>query len=130
MTRTSDETHNPSRRSWVTSANGHPDFPIQNLPFGRFRPRGTQERPRLGIAIGDEVLDLARGVEAGMLREAEAGRTEPLIEACRAESLNSLMAFPPEHRLTLRRSLSRLLAAGSDGEPNNSRGRRHLLLPM
>ena len=32
----SDETHDPARTSWVESANGHPDFPIQNLPFGVF----------------------------------------------------------------------------------------------
>ena len=35
-----DETHNPKLRSWVASANGHPDFPIQNLPLGVFTPPG------------------------------------------------------------------------------------------
>ena len=38
-----DETHDPKRQSWVTSANGHPDFPIQNLPVGVFSlPGGTE----------------------------------------------------------------------------------------
>lgn len=31
-----DETHDPARTSWVASANGHPHFPIQNLPLGVF----------------------------------------------------------------------------------------------
>jgi fumarylacetoacetase len=51
-----DETHDPSRQSWVASANGHPEFPLQNLPFGVFSPTGNavpDARPRGGIAIGD-----------------------------------------------------------------------------
>ena len=45
-----DETHDPALTSWVASANGHPDFPIQNLPFGVFSPSGGA--PRGGVAIG------------------------------------------------------------------------------
>ena len=51
-----DESHDPARTSWVESANGHPDFPVQNLPLGMFSPPG--EPPRPGVAIGDMVLDL------------------------------------------------------------------------
>ncbi|RTL60528.1 MAG: fumarylacetoacetase, partial [Hyphomicrobiales bacterium] len=47
-----DETHDASRRSWVASANGHPDFPLQNLPLGIFAPGGAE--PRAGTAIGDK----------------------------------------------------------------------------
>ena len=36
-----DETHSPARKSWIASANGHPEFPIQNLPFGVFTPAGS-----------------------------------------------------------------------------------------
>jgi fumarylacetoacetase len=51
-------TLNPSLRSWVTTANlSGSDFPIQNLPFGRFRKNST-EPWRIGVAIGDMVLDL------------------------------------------------------------------------
>jgi fumarylacetoacetase len=35
-----DETHDPARRSWIASAQGHAEFPIQNLPFGVFSPPG------------------------------------------------------------------------------------------
>ena len=45
-----DHTHDPKLESWVVSANGHPDFPIQNLPLGIFSPGG--DAPRGGVAIG------------------------------------------------------------------------------
>src|SRR5512134_247685 len=55
-----DATHNPKLKSWVESANDPAsDFPIQNLPFGVFRRKGTNEMPRGGVAIGDQILDLA-----------------------------------------------------------------------
>ena len=56
-----DETHDPALRSWVASAHADAhasthasaaDFPLQNLPFGVFR-HDFEERPRVGIAIGD-----------------------------------------------------------------------------
>ena len=38
-----DATHNPKLKSWVESANDPAtDFPIQNLPFGVFRRKGTR----------------------------------------------------------------------------------------
>ena len=54
-----DHTHAPSLRSWVESAEDHPDFPIQNLPLGVFRRRGSDEPARVGMAIGDMILDIA-----------------------------------------------------------------------
>ncbi len=62
-----DETHDPARQSWVESANGHGDFPIQNLPFGVFSV-GTGE-PRIGVAIGDMILDLKGLAGADLLDE-------------------------------------------------------------
>lgn len=59
-----DTTHNPLAESWVASANEPGcDFPLQNLPYGRFRPAG-QTNWRVGVAIGDDVLDLQ---QAGLL---------------------------------------------------------------
>ena len=53
-----DATHDPLTQSWVASANAaDTDFPIQNLPFGRFR-RSAAEPWQIGVAIGDQVLDL------------------------------------------------------------------------
>ena len=44
-----DATHDPGRKSWVESANGHSQFPIQNLPLGVFSRDG--DPPHGGIAI-------------------------------------------------------------------------------
>ena len=59
-----DETHDPRLESWVASARGHAEFPIQNLPFGIFTPSGGG--PRGGVAIGDAIFDLRAGLEAGL----------------------------------------------------------------
>ena len=68
-----DDTNDPSRRSWVSSAN-HPDgdFPIQNLPFGVFRRRGSCEAFRGGVAIGDQILDLAALASSRLFHGAAA----------------------------------------------------------
>ena len=66
-------------KSWVESANDPAtDFPIENLPFGVFRRKGSKEKPRGGVAIGDQVFDLAAlGIETGPTLNgiAAAGRT-------------------------------------------------------
>ncbi len=103
-----DETHDPSLRSWVPSADDHPDFPIQNLPFGIFTPPSGGGR-RGGVAIGDAVLDLAAVVELGLLgREgAEAAA------ATDTGTLNAFLALGPSARRALRAELSALLRAGA-----------------
>ncbi len=58
-----DRSHDPARKSWVDSANGHPDFPIQNLPFGAMATDGL---PEIVIAIGDEALRLGAALDAGL----------------------------------------------------------------
>jgi fumarylacetoacetase len=59
-----DATHDPALRSWVESANApDTDFPVQNLPYGRFRRKGSDDPLRVGVAIGDQVLDLKRAAE-------------------------------------------------------------------
>ncbi len=70
-----NETHDPRLRSWVESANDPGcEFPIQNLPYGVFRKRRTRETPRGGVAIGDQVLDLAAvGLDTGPTLNGLAG---------------------------------------------------------
>ena len=88
-----DETHDPSLESWVESAQAPgTDFPIQNLPFGIFRRKGTKEAPRGGVAIGDQILDLT----------ALGLRTGP--------TLNGLAAAGPAAWKRLRRDLSQGLS--------------------
>src|ERR1700751_740468 len=100
-----DETHDPRGASWVASAQGHAEFPIQNLPFGVFSPAGSS--PRGGVAIGDQILDLQAGLEAGLF-SGEAARA---AEAGAGATLNPLMASGKKARRARRRRLSALLSA-------------------
>src|SRR3954465_10754925 len=93
-----DGTHAPGLQSWVQSANGHPDFPIQNLPFGVFRRQGTTDTPRVGVAIGDQALDLERCV----FHAALAGAAEEAARYGAAPQLNELMALGPDAHAELR----------------------------
>jgi fumarylacetoacetase len=75
-----NDTHDPHLRSWVDSANTPgADFPIQNLPFGVFHRALTPEPPRVGVAIGDMVLDLRRCHRAGLFENdlGPRGRRAP-----------------------------------------------------
>jgi fumarylacetoacetase len=87
-----DETHDPGLKSWVESAN-LPDcqFPIQNLPFGIFRRKGRKEPPRGGVAIGDQILDLAAlGVRTGPTLNALAATGRPALRRLRRELSRAL----------------------------------------
>ena len=66
-----NETHDPVRRSFVESANlPDSDFPIQNLPFGVFR-LGANEQPRVGVAIGDQIVDVSAAADLFNLSTAK-----------------------------------------------------------
>ena len=102
-----DETHDPARKSWVESADGHADFPIQNLPFGVFSP--GEASPRGGVAIGDQILDLSIAARSPLL----AGDAKAAAEAAAGPTLNPLLSLPSSARLALRRRLSELLTVGA-----------------
>jgi fumarylacetoacetase len=124
---TLDETHAPALRSWVESANAaFTDFPIQNLPFGVFRRAG--EDARIGVAIGDQIVDVAACASAGLLRGAEA---ESAAERCRdgVGRLNGLMALGRDGSRALRRSLSALLRADAPRASRDDMTAR-VLVPM
>lgn len=116
MTRPIDDTHDSALRSWVAGANDPAgDFPIQNLPFGVFRRRGRAEAPRVGVAIGDQVLDL-RCCRARRLLDVPPAVIEVAGEAT---SLNALLALGPEALGGLRRAVSTVLRAdGSRAAPD------------
>jgi fumarylacetoacetase len=105
-----DQTHDPARQSFVASANGHSDFPIQNLPLGIFSP-GTGD-PRAGVAIGDQILDLQAALHAGLFQ----GEARRAAEAASGPALNGLLALGAGPRRALRVRLSELLAAGSPAQ--------------
>jgi fumarylacetoacetase len=87
-----DSTHDPKLTSWVISANGHRDFPIQNLPFGLFSP--VDEAPRTGVAIGDMIIELQALVATGLRQESV--------------TLDQVLATPAL-RKSLRQQMSQLL---------------------
>ncbi len=110
-------THDPARRSWVESANEPGcDFPIQNLPFGVFD--GDDGGGRIGVAIGDQVLDVAAAVET----EAIAVNGDAACALC-ADSLNHFMSLGPDAWHGARAAIGLLL---SDESPRQDR----LLRPM
>jgi fumarylacetoacetase len=113
-----DSTHDPQLQSWVESAN-HPDsdFPIQNLPFGVFRRDG--DAARIGVAIGDQVLDLSKCAELHHL----SGLDRAVIEACRQPRLNELLSHGLVASRPLRIRLGALLNATAPPLPE-------LLSPM
>jgi fumarylacetoacetase len=124
-----DETHDPARTSWVPSAEGHPDFPIQNLPFGVFHRLDDAVDPspaRVGMAIGDFVLDLAACHDQGWL----TGAADQAGPALAAPALNALMALGPETWRALRRQASALLASDSPAYRADRRLGDHILVPM
>lgn len=95
-------------RSWVEHANGHSDFPLQNLPLGIFSRPG--EAQRCGVAIGDAILDL----EALLAADIFDGAAKAAAEATRGGVLNTFFALDPEARAALRKRLQALL--GEHGE--------------
>jgi fumarylacetoacetase len=110
-----NETHDPALRSWVTSANRPGcDFPIQNLPFAVFRRSGSDEPWRGGVAIGDEIVDLAVIAQQGLLSDSAA---HAALQAAAEPSLNHYMAMGPQAWSALRLAVSRALREGAPQAP-------------
>lgn len=105
-----NETHRPDLQSWVASANvAGQDFPIQNLPFAVFRRKGSTEAFRGGVAIGDQILDLAAVAQTGVF----AGEVQAAVQAGAQSKLNALMTLGQAAWSALRLALSRVLRAGA-----------------
>ena len=101
-----NETHDPSRKSWVESANASAaDFPIQNLPYGVFSV--GDEAPRVSVAIGDQILDLAVLEAEGLARPNSSA---PVFN--RAD-MNAFMALPQQVWSIMRARIGQLLDASS-----------------
>ena len=110
---TLNATHDPRLTSWVASANGgQTDFPIQNLPFAVFRRLGSSEAWRGGVAIGDQIVDMAAAVAAGVF----SGAAEAPARAAAQSTLNDLMQMGPQPSSDLRQALSKTLQTGSAQE--------------
>ena len=105
-----NHTHDPARRSWVESANARQAaFPIQHLPYGVFSTKGTE--PRIGVAIGDEIFDLAAAESIGLITVPSVG---PVFDG---DSLNAFMALGPAAWSETRAAIAQLLDANNSPRP-------------
>ncbi|HVU18042.1 MAG TPA: fumarylacetoacetase [Candidatus Didemnitutus sp.] len=99
---TLNSTHDSRRESWVDSANRtETDFPLQNLPIGAFSSP-ARRGPSLGVAIGEQIVDLGALSAANLL----PGR---IADACCTQNINTLLALGPSAWSGLRQQLSELL---------------------
>lgn len=119
-----DKTTDPKLKSFIDV---HPesDFPIQNIPFGVFRP-SKKDAPRVCTAIGDYVLDLSVLQKEGFFNQ-EVFKDKPVFSSA---SLNAFMALGKEARVTARQVISRLLSADVSDLRDNSALRKDCLHPM
>ncbi len=105
-----DFTHDATARCWLASAHAaNTDFAIQNLPFAVFRRAGQAEVWRCGVAIGDQVIDLAALAAANVL----TGAAGTAAAAGAAPALNDLMACGPAAWRALRHALFNGLTEGA-----------------
>src|SRR6185437_7164960 len=119
-------THDPSLPCWVESANVPGcDFPIQNLPFCVFSEFDPEAVPRGGIAIGDQILDLAICADESLF----TGRAADAVYVAAQSTLNELMTVDNDHLSALRAEVSALLS-GNGHTHRGIRLPRNLLYPM
>src|ERR1700742_4430368 len=112
--------NDPKLRSFIP-VDPASDFPIQNLPYGVFSARGLA--PRVGVAIGDHVLDLWELEQDGRFAFGEIGVfSQP--------SLNAFMALGPKMWTKTRARISELLRHDHPELRDNEELRRSALVPM
>ncbi|MBA3557690.1 MAG: fumarylacetoacetase [Gemmatimonadaceae bacterium] len=113
-----NESHDPHLECWVRSAhNASTDFPIQNLPFGIFRRAESDDEPRVGVAIGDQILDVTTWLSEGLFDGAAA----EAAARCALPTLNALMALGNEAISALRRGIVAILSTDGIGYENFKR---------
>jgi fumarylacetoacetase len=94
-------------QSWVAGAAGSL-FDLDNLPYGVFSRRGSEEARRVGVRIGDFVLDLAPVAELRSSKDGADPASEPAA-TWRTPSLNAFMAMGPEQWATARSWIEEVL---------------------
>jgi fumarylacetoacetase len=121
-----DETHDPALRSWVESAHdAATDFPVQNLPFGTFRHE-FEERPRVGVAIGDQVFDCLEAARTGCFHSLNPA----VRDALQSWSLNGLMTLGRSDARAVRALASRMLRADTIEGVEARKAKDRILVPM
>src|SRR5580658_302646 len=106
-----------SGASWVESANeADGGFPLDNLPWCVFAAENG--RARLGVRIGDSLLDLEHAARSGLLEQLPPS----IIAACQSRTLNALMACGRDEVGALRARLQSLFDVRSDKSTQDAVG--------
>src|ERR1700730_7964850 len=113
--------NDPTLRSFI-AVDPASDFPIQNLPYGVFSAKDGLA-PRVGVAIGDYVLDLWQLEQDGRLDVGELG-------VFSAPQLNPFMALGPQMWSRTRARISELLRHDNPELRDNAELRERALVPM
>ncbi len=105
-----DHTHDQKLTSWVDSSqNADSDLPIQNLPYCTFSLSG--EDNRVGVGIGDEILDLRVVAGSGCMGQLQHTLDKTTLDAMQCDNLNAMMALTVDQRRGVRHAISELLSA-------------------
>lgn len=116
-----------TNKSWVESANEPgADFPLHNLPYCLFRRRGSQEAPRLGVGIGDTILELKKCAEEGFFDDVDDETLDALCEP----TFNALLARGSEVWASLRKSIMLMLHADVPVLRDSTRWRKRMFVEM
>jgi fumarylacetoacetase len=116
------KTTSPELKTWVNVPSGS-DFTIQNLPYGIFK-YGTK-KPRIGVAIGEHVLDLAFLYRKGYLDNLFLNEN-----VFKSRSLNKFIALGRAYWTLARNRISELLQEENTELRNNKEDMKMALIPM
>ena len=119
-----DKTHDSNLKSWI-EVDEKSDFPIQNIPFGVYSPKGGGDL-HVATAIGNYVLDLAYLDEAGYFQNTEVEGTEIFHEP----TLNAFMSLGRKAWKDTRNVISHLLSKDTEKLRDNKELRELALVPM
>ena len=114
--------NDPKLKTWVEIPKDS-DFPIQNLPFGVFKTR--ERNPRMGVAIGEYIFDLAEAAAHGYMKEMHVN-----LIIFESDSLNPILELGKVRLRKLRGIISDLLNAETKDLRDNASHREKILVRM
>ncbi len=112
-------TNDPSLTSWI-EVSPSSDFPIQNLPFGIFKTQSSS--PRIGVAIGDQVIDLAILNKLGFMDNLKIDNS-----VFTNQYLNDFIALGKQTTKSVRERISHLLNANTADLRDNKEAQAKVL---
>ena len=119
-----DETTDPNLKSFIpVSEDSH--FPIQNLPYGVFQ-RSDDEKPRIGVAIGEYILDLSILEKEGFFNDTSLSETHVFSRS----TLNDFMALGKKAWDEARHVISSVLRNDNPALRDNKELQRKCLVPQ